>query len=184
MTTRRLLWGMTWRGGVWGAATGVALSIIYSFLVALGVAIWHVWQPSEARTFTETLTSLVGLPFFGTCFAGVPFGIIVGAPFGATIGICSGILVAIVTGTMFAPLVNRYHYRRVVAVTSGIVAVFSVPAVVAETLKSPYFGFAYWTNNDTILYLVGPAILAMFAAIIISQRLARWYENNMQKQTS
>ncbi|MCI0475566.1 MAG: hypothetical protein L0Y55_04915, partial [Anaerolineales bacterium] len=51
MTTRRLLWGMTWRGAVWGTILGVVLGLLVGiFFLILGTIFLALAEPVQHTT--------------------------------------------------------------------------------------------------------------------------------------
>ena len=94
MTTRKLLWEMTWRGAVWGAITW----LLGSFAL---VIIGYVLTP---QNYGEQ-------EFFGFVFLAIWFSLPIGMVVSAFLSAISGLLAGILSKRFFDPFKNLRHYQ-------------------------------------------------------------------------
>ncbi len=190
MTTRQLLWGMTWRGAVCGAVIWVLGS--FALLLFEGVVVAVAGQYSDADLYAfMVLGVLISLP--------VP------TLASAIIGLLSGILVAIIVNQCFRPLRKLALYRISLAFASVSLylagATFGLyPLYQTGLVRSfvPIFhpfiefipgrpswqvdsnGYARFNQIASIVLFL---IFVMLCAIFVSHRLARWYERESDRGT-
>lgn len=112
MTTSKLLWGTTWRGGVWGVLAGLILGAIYGPLLILILAIIDIVNKTSSN---DNLGEVAGFALLG-----VIFGAIFGAPIGLFVGALNGLFIGILTRIFFTPLKNKSMYRWGIAVLSAL----------------------------------------------------------------
>ncbi len=90
MTTLKLLWGMTWRGGVWGLTAGGLLVTLYSAIIFTTLFLLDAILALFDSDLAGVVFDLMSIPiwaiptmFIGFIF-GVPLGLTVGSIIGAT----------------------------------------------------------------------------------------------------
>ena len=121
MTTRRLLWGMTWRGAVWGVAIGLLFFAIFQLgymlinsipvLRAILESLWHVYG-------TElTLDQVILLHILGILNIAGTLGFVLKI----ALGILGGLGIGIYTRMFYRPSANLAQYRHALTIKSGIV---------------------------------------------------------------
>ncbi len=182
MTTRKLLWGMTRRGAVWGLLTGTLGGAAYGVVFTNGLYIFvMIFQPELLQSKNEPtgITAFVLLVLFGAIM-----GVLFGLPIGLLVGILDGLLIGIVTRVLFYPLRHVRAYRWTVvlvsAVFTGIATWFGFMQIelFLEMMARSESDF-----NRLVIFFLVPALIASVAAAFISRSIARWYETETQKQT-
>ena len=166
MTTGRLLWGTTWRGGVWGAVAGLILGAIYGpMLVVILTALDIVKQttPLDAKSVTDAA---------GLALVGAIIGALFGLPTGVFAGVMNGLAIGILTRLFFAPLKNPVAYRWGIAVVS---AVFTGIAGALGLVVILLLIGAVLDPQLLLLTIPIPAITASIAAAFLSILITRWY---------
>ena len=166
MTTGKLLWGTTWRGGVWGVLAGGILGAIYGPILIVILTI--------ESALTNTLSSNDVRSIGGLSLFALVVGVIFGAAIGAFAGALNGLLIGILTRLVFSPSNNAARYRLIVAIASalftGITALLGLLAIlllIMGTTPDP---------QELILFITLPALIAAIAAALISILITRWYE--------
>lgn len=177
MTTRNMLWGMTWRGTVGGAIAGLILGAIYG----AALAVYALASDSflfGARSNELLIGNIVLIGIGG--FAGS----LVGLVMGSFLGLIGGISLALFTRLLFAGKTSP-SYVTIVRLAGLIFGIIGAPLVFMgfEILRTALFG-GRWTFSITLLYHIVPALIGGFAAMFVSGRIARWYENEVQKKSS
>lgn len=167
MITRRLLWGMTWRGAVWGTFAGTTLGTLYATLILIALD----------SGLKNILYALIG---------GLIFGGIYGLASGIVLGILGGYLSGIITPLFYpskskvTPLVGSFC-NALFGVTGALV-LFTFPLTTGCAFC---FGTEpRWNSLVFVVFSAVPATIAACAAVFISKLLARWYEREIQKQPS
>ena len=164
MNTSRLIWGMTWRGAVWGLLAGLILGVIYGLSVIVVLSIIDVVNKTSSNTNTETTVALVLLAIF--------FGAIFGAIVGVFAGAADGLLIGILTRLFFSPLKNAGAYRIIIALISG----FFTLIVAGLGLFGISIATSMVIDNGVRILVIGiPSIIAAIAAALISILITRWY---------
>ncbi len=179
MTTLKLIWGTTWRGGVFGLLAGTSLGLLYGAVFFNAMLFFGLLSEMPvAFESSDALRVGVVVPFLA--LIGAIMGGIFGIPTGAAVGVLNGLLLGIITRIFFFPLRDARTYRRVIALIS---AVF--------TAIASWFGFfaimLFYANiekaNVPVLaaFVIVPALIAGIAAGLISQLGVRWYEKESAK---
>lgn len=90
MTTGKLLWGMTWRGAVWGTSVGFSSSILGSILAELGLVISELTKPKSSLSSSNYLVDFIQL---GITLLGIIGYLpsLIGFRFGAIVGFILGV---------------------------------------------------------------------------------------------
>ncbi len=181
MTTRRLLWGMTWRGAVWGLLTGTLGGAAYGVIFMNGLYIFIMIFQSEmlqSKNEPTGITAIVLLVLFGAIM-----GVLSGLPVGLLVGIFDGLLIGIVTRVLFYPLKHVGAYRWTLALVSamftGIVAWFGFMQIASFLEKMDRSEADF---SRLVIFFLVPALVAGVAAAFISGSIARWYETETRKQ--
>jgi eukaryotic-like serine/threonine-protein kinase len=113
-------------------------------------------------------------PLFGTYF-GALFGGFLGVP----LGLGNGLLVGLLTRLCFFPLTNARRHRRIVGMVSTLLctAAASIGFALLDSKSFPS------STGAALIYMRGiPALIAGLAMGLISQRIARWYEQKSRRQ--
>lgn len=180
MTTTRLLFGATWRGGGLGLVAGAMGGATYGALFANAMFfigfITESQLPPELKDAPGAIAAVVILAFIGSVM-----GAMFGMPVGALVGLLDGLLIGIVTRLFFFPLRDAKIYRRVMALICFIV-----------TASASWVGFMliwiFLSNqgkaNFTVFSLISaiPALIAGVAATLLSRVIARWYERGARSE--
>lgn len=179
MTTFKLLFGTTWRGGVFGLIAGTALGLLYGavFFNALLFFGWLSEMPVNFES-SDALRMGVVVPFLA--LIGAIMGGAFGIPTGFAVGLLNGLLVGLITRLFFFPLRDTRTYRRTIMLISTVF-----------TAIASWFGFyammLLYANIEKAnvpmlaLIITLPAVIAGMAAGLISQIGARWYERELTK---
>ena len=168
MTTRQLLWGMMWRGAVWGMTLGIIFGALY--LVSLGIL--------DAIKFHSDILSKA---FTSAIFGAIPGGII-----GAFLGIGGGILAGALTRIYFFLFSDMETYYVAVGMVSVIFAtiigwnIFYFMVELNAAMSSGAKNL-FPTTTQIIEIAVVPTLLVGLCAMVASQMLARWYERESAK---
>lgn len=164
MTTGRLLWGTTWRGGVWGLLAGIILGMIYGLAVIVILSFMEIANKTSTRTDTGTIV--------GLAIAAIIFGAIFGAIIGLFAGAMDGLAIGILTRLFFTPLKNAGTYRLIIALISGLFTL--IAAGLGLFIIS--IGTSMVLDNGVRILIIGiPTIIAGIAAGLISIFITRWY---------
>lgn len=181
MSTRKLLWGMTWRGGALGLLGGTMLGTAYGAIFANALLLARLaqeWQTLSAENFVPGLAAVLLLALIGAVM-----GALFGVPTGLLVGALNGLLVGVLTRAFFFPPRDARTYRRVIALASALF-----------TGIASWIGFLaimlFYANREkadvpmlAVIVLI-PALIAGVAAAFISRVIARWYENrNLELET-
>ncbi|MBI5033622.1 MAG: hypothetical protein HZB51_24140 [Chloroflexi bacterium] len=180
MTTQKLLWGMTWRGAVWG--------FIFSIIFIL--VCWVVSQIWNSLLLADTRDILLNSLFSSSEWSQriVTF-VIVGLLWGGSIGIPLILFLGIVGGFSFGIYTRLFHYPilnhrtyRFVRLASGILG------FMWELGGFIIISFALFRNPMIYEYgflplgiFLTPSIITGLASIYVSDRLSRWYERESAK---
>ncbi len=162
MTTRKLLWGMTWRGTVWGFGAGIVIS---SFCLVVNDIL-----PSSSVDY-YTLPSVGYIRYI--VGNDIPLGILIGIIFGFPVGLAASFLLSVLTKIFFCPLRNANNHQAILAVTCTIFVFANGLFFFGLMLSHP--------PNHLVQNVILPCLISGAIAPIISQRLARWYERESAK---
>ncbi|MBM3131018.1 MAG: hypothetical protein FJ009_20620 [Chloroflexi bacterium] len=181
MTTARLLWGMTWRGGAWGLLAGTMLGTAYGALFGNGVLLIKLAQEWQTLGPENILPGIAAVGIL--ILVGAVMGALFGVPTGLLVGSLNGLLVGMITRAFFFPPRDARAYRRVIAVASALF-----------TSIASWIGFLaimlFYANREkanvpmlAVIVLI-PALIAGVGAGLISRMISRWYENqNLEPET-
>ncbi len=181
MTTFKLLWGSTWRGGMWGIALGALLGMIYGalFMVALFlVAISN--QTNAAAQPADAPRGLIAILFL--MFIGSIMGALFGIPTGVFIGLIDGLILGILTRVFFYPLRDTQRLRRTLAVISAFVSIVGSWTFFALILL--LFARQHSVSVTTMVVIGAvPALIAGAGGVFVSRRIEEWYSNSRPKES-
>lgn len=179
MTTARLLWGMTWRGGALGLFAGTMLGTTYGALFANALLLvgldrngLFVLTPNQ---ISGGLAAILVMALIGMVMGGL-----FGVPTGFIVGLLNGLFVGLITRLFFYPLQNARLYRWTIGIVSGLFVVLaSLGGFLAIAL---FYANASRANVPVIAaLLVIPALIAGIAAVFLSRVITRWYEKESAK---
>lgn len=179
MTTTKLLWGMTWRGGALGLLAGTMLGTFYGAVFANSLFFFGLLAQAPGEFRSDNVPSAIFAAFLMALIGSIIGGIF-GIPTGFVVGVLNGLLLGIIARTFFYPLRDAKTYRRVIAPTS---AVFTAIASWLGFFAIMLF-YANRENANVPALAIGvivPALIAGIAAAFISQIGARWYEKESAK---
>ncbi|MBI5302586.1 MAG: hypothetical protein HY868_10645 [Chloroflexi bacterium] len=175
MTTRKLLWGMTWRGGVWGLVCGGLLgggySVVLLGLLYMGYVInAFLFSDFDYLFYVLTDATLAALPtMLVSFFLGSPVGGVAGATVGCVIGIFTRIL--------FYPSEDEKRFQLSIRVLGD------VAAIIATFLS---LGFAITRSSEGLA--LNDALITAFIAFIAGQTIilvqkptTAWFVDEMHK---
>ncbi len=173
MSTAKLFWNTTWRGGAWGLLAGTMLGTAYGAVFANVLLLSGLFaQMPTAFESSDALRVGVVIPFLA--LIGAIMGALFGVPTGFVVGALNGLLIGMITRAFFFPPRDARTYRRVIATTSALF-----------TGIASWLGFfaimLFYANRDKAnvpILAVGvliPALIAGVAAAFISREIARWY---------
>lgn len=172
MTTRRLLWGMTWRGGIWGCVLGTFLTSIYGWLFfAFTTGQSSVWSKESLFSTSGLMLSI----FVAVLFFSFPL---------LLVGLTGGFVIAILTRKLFYPLTTPFQFRRISIISGFVIGVLGFLAIWVLRFGSWDVTYSLKTDPELLKYIlfpIVPALIAGFGATFVSQRLARWYERESAK---
>lgn len=178
MTTLKLLWSTTWRGGALGLVVGTFVGATFGALFANGLFTFSLAFEADKMTSQDVPAGIVAILFLA--LVGAVVGALFGVPTGFVVGIANGLLLGIVSRVFFFPLTNVRGYRWVIALISmafttltSWVGFMLIMFLYANQDKANYVGLA--------VFLIIPALIAGVVAGIISQIGARWYEKESAK---
>ncbi|MCI0475567.1 MAG: hypothetical protein L0Y55_04920 [Anaerolineales bacterium] len=178
MSTIKLLWNTTWRGGAWGLLGGTMLGTAYGAIFANALFLFGLAQaPFDLRgdDIPRAFAAILVLALIGAVM-----GALFGVPTGFVVGALNGLLIGIITRAFFFPLRDARTYRRVIAVVS---ALFTVIASWLGFLVIMLF-YANREKANVEVLAVGvliPALIAGIVAALISRVIAWWYEKESAK---
>jgi hypothetical protein len=179
MTTLKLLWGMTWRGGAWGLLAGTFVGATFGALFG-NVLVFGVGLMNQSKSLglNDIPTAIAAV--FAVAMFGMVIGALFGVPTGFVVGIMDGLLIGVLTRALFYPLKNVRAYRWTIAIVS---AVFT--SMVAWVC---FLGIAlFYSNRNSanvgglMLVFILPALVAGIAAGFISRLITRWSEMESTK---
>ena len=153
----------TW---VWGQVLGRML--------LLGMAFGAICGAGFGAWFGDYLMPSIDL------LSGLTVGLIFGAIAGLLLGFLEGMVLASVTCAVFLPLESAAGYRRAIGILALVLTLGG-----ASLLMGGLFGD--WRNNGITSplglnwFTVVPVALAMGAAWVASQLIARWYATASSK---
>jgi eukaryotic-like serine/threonine-protein kinase len=173
VTTFKLLWGSTWRGGTWGIALGALLGMIYGalFMVALFFAAMSN-QTNAAPQSADAPRGLIAILFL--MFIGSIMGALFGMPTGVFIGLIDGLVLGVLTRVFFYPIRDALRFRRVLAIVSALISIVGSWTCFALILLL----FAQQHSvSVTTMVVVGaiPALIAGAGGVFVSRRIVEWY---------
>lgn len=179
MTTFKLLWSTTWRGGAWGLLAGTMLGTFYGAMFANSLFFFGLLAQAPGEFRRDNVSSALFAVLLLALIGGITGGIF-GIPTGFVVGGLNGLLLGIITRAFFIPLRDAKTYRRVIMLTS---AVFTAIASWLGFFTIMLFYANTEQANVPVLaaLVVVPALLAGVAAAFISQIGARWYEKENAK---
>ncbi|MBI5033621.1 MAG: hypothetical protein HZB51_24135 [Chloroflexi bacterium] len=174
MTTSRLLWGTTWRGGAWGLLAGTFVGATFGALFGNTLIFGVGLLQQQERIGLSDLPQLI--PAFAIfAIIGSVMGALFGVPTGFAVGVANGLLLGIISRMFFYPLTDVRGYRWVIALISmtftalaSWVGFMLIMLLYANQDKANWVGLA--------IFLIVPALIAGVIAGAVSQIGARWYE--------
>ncbi len=175
MTTGRLLWGMTWRGGAWGLLGGTMLGTAYGAVLANALFLSGLAQAPFNPQLDDIPRALVAIVILA--LIGAVMGALFGVPTGLLVGSLNGLLVGILTRAFFFPRRDARTYRRVIATAS---ALFTAIASWLGFLAIMLF-YANREKANVPILAVGvliPALIAGVGAGFLSRIISHWYEQH------
>ncbi len=192
MTTRKLLWEMTWQGRLAVVDCTIAL-VVYGAIYGitwLGSNLLDPVQRVQILNYQGNfIISILGLIVFGLIFAWLG-GVFIGLAF----GIPGGFVIGIITRLFFFPLENIENYRRVimaVCAICGLLCSLEINLWVWNFVSSPHFhaldpGYYQAAHFFPRLATILPEFVAnIFFAVIVSislgRKIAAWYERESTK---
>lgn len=111
---------------------------------------------------------------------GTYFGAHFGGFLGVSLGLGNGLLVGLLTRLYFFPLTNARRHRRIV----GMVSILYCTA--AGSMGFALLSYkSFLSRTGAVLMFIGipiPALIAGLAMGLISQRIARWYEQKSRRR--
>jgi eukaryotic-like serine/threonine-protein kinase len=177
VTTIKLLWGTTWRGGALGLLVGTLGGAAYGALFANGLLAWGLLAQPRALELKDLPAGIGAVVFLA--LIGAVIGALFGVPTGIVVGSANGLFLGILTRAFFYPLKNARVYRRTTAVVSALFT-----GVAAWLCFIAIMLFYADRNAANIGMLIGivtlPALIAGVGAGLLSQLITRWYESNFQ----
>ena len=188
MTTRKLLWGMTWRGGKWGVIFG---AINYLIIIALDTIVTFVHPCSFDEQCTGAnlygADAMLGLVVFSS-----PIALPMVSMFSAILGLIWGFLLSILLSNKLIGIENpksRYDLIKrtgvVIGIVEGFLAFFIVRFSGLAFFISPLLLLLPDTHRSsgyTYGALIGTLFSVVVFAILFGERLARWYERESAKE--
>lgn len=164
----KTIWGILWRGCLWGLSSGAMLGSGWG--IFLGVA--GGWSAGVS----------VGWGIFGAVL-----GCISGAVLGLVLGLINGLVLSLVTGIAFVPLVRPRYYKWMAGIlTVGMTALFFIVITVLGAYPRPVSPLAYNDPDirraDLFQYVVGPGSLALLSVAWASQQVAGWHIHAMHRE--
>lgn len=170
MSTIKLFWNTTWRGGAWGLLAGTMLGTAYGAIFANALFLFGLAQaPLDLRAddIPRALGAILVLALIGAVM-----GALFGVPTGLIVGSLNGLLVGVLTRAFFFPPRDARTYRRVIALASALF-----------TVIASWLGFLaimlFYANREkanvpmlAVIVLI-PALIAGIAAALISRVIAR-----------
>ncbi|MBI5302584.1 MAG: hypothetical protein HY868_10635 [Chloroflexi bacterium] len=174
MTTIKLLFGTTWRGGAWGLLGGTMLGTAYgaifaNVLFAFGLAAQAPFD-LQRDDIPRAIVAVLVLALIGSVM-----GALFGVPTGLVVGLLDGLLIGIVTRVFFFPLKDAKTYRRVIAITCAVFT--TIAAWLGFFAIMLFYADRDKANVGTLALAVTlPALIAGVASAFISRVIARWYE--------
>jgi hypothetical protein len=179
ISTFKLVWNTTWRGGAWGLLAGTFIGAAFGAVIG-NVLVFGVGLMNQSKSLGLNDIPTAFAVVFAVAMFGMVIGAIFGVPTGFVVGITNGLLLGIVSRVFFFPLTNVRAYRWVIALISmtfttltSWVGFMLIMFLYANQDKANYVGLA--------IFLVIPALIAGVVAGLISQIGARWYERESAK---
>lgn len=173
MTTGKLLWGMTWRGGALGLLTGALGGSFFGALFANGLFVFGMVSQASPLTAKDMPAGIVAIGFLA--LIGGVVGALFGVPTGFVVGLMDGLLVGSVTRLFFYPLKNARAYRWTLALVSA--AFTSVMAWLCFVGIALFYANRNAANIGAVMLIfILPALVSGIAAGFISRLIARWYQ--------
>jgi len=186
MTTRKLLWGMTWRGLVWGFVnSSIALAI---FLVLLDI-------PDLGLTLLDPvrrdwfLNSQNNLAFYLARYA-VIVQLLAGIT-GLIFGLPGGLILGIITRVFFARLGSNERYRGGIILYGSMFGLLGGFVIAKWLFGLPPYTFSHLLVSEVymehepifrvIVFGLSPFFLAFAISVSVAGRIARWYERESAK---
>ena len=177
MTTVKLLWGMTWRGGAWGLFAGTFGGTAYGALFANLLLAGGLVSQAPFEWKAEYTVSAVGAMLFFALIGAVVGGIF-GVPSGLVVGCMVGLAIGILTRAFFYPPTNTRVFRWTLAIVSALLT--TITAWVCFIGIMLFYANRNAANVGGLMVIVAiPALMAGAAAALISRLLVRWYEQHV-----
>ncbi|MBI5650115.1 MAG: hypothetical protein HZC40_06680 [Chloroflexi bacterium] len=172
MTTRRLVWGMTWQGGRWALWTAIIGGVSNFVLGSIVANIWNSYSAQFPPLMPDSsIAFAIIFLFFSTpIFA---LGIYLS-------GISTGLLSGLITIKYFYPPVDTLLYKKVI-----LLAGIFFNLIVGLTILTIIFGSALTKEVPvTIIFLVIPSCINAISGLFITLQLGLWYERESAKGIS
>gem|GEM_PF-1011759 len=183
MTTRRLLWGMTWRGGAWGLLSGMTLGGIYGMVVSFIVVELPDILSKQPQTI-DALERLLRVDALLTLYS-IVVGMGVGTPFGLALGLGGGLGMGLFTRILYFRPRERILYQRFQQSIGALAITFGISGYILLFYRIPNTEFFRFDFTLVFWMFMGfPAIIAGICGMFFSQRILRWYKNEMRTQPS
>ena len=182
MTTVKLLWGTTWRGGAWGLFAGTFGGTAYGALFANLLLAGGLVSRAPFEWKAEYAVSAIGAMLFFALIGAVVGGIF-GVPAGVVVGGIVGLAIGILTRACFYPPTNTRVFRRTLAIVSALLT--TIAAWICFIGIMLFYANRNAANVGGLMVIVAiPALIAGLASIFVSQRIAHWYESATVVPTS
>jgi eukaryotic-like serine/threonine-protein kinase len=177
VTTIKLLWGTTWRGGALGLLVGTLGGAAYGALFANGLFAFSLLAQPATLQAKDVPAGIVAIVFLA--LIGAVVGALFGVPTGFVVGLLDGLLVGVLTRAFFYPLKTVRVYRRTAAVVSALFT--GVAAWLCFIAIMLFYADRNAANIGVLIGMVTlPALIAGVGAGVLSRLIAGWYESNLQ----
>ncbi len=174
MTTIKLLWGTTWRGGALGLLVGTLGGAAYGALFANGLLAWGLLAQPRALELKDLPAGIGAVVFLA--LIGAVVGALFGVPTGIVVGIANGLFLGILTRVFFYPPKNARAYRWTVAIVSTLFTAFTAWICFIGIIL--FYANRNAANFGVLIGIVTlPALIAGVGAGLLSRLITRWYTN-------
>ena len=176
MTTARLLWGITWRGGACRLLAGTMLGTAYGAISANVLFLPGLEAQAPFNPQRDDIPRAIIVTLF-LAVVGAITGALFGVPTGFVVGLSNGLLIGIPTRAFFFTRRDARAYHRVIAAASALF-----------TGIAAWLGFLaimlFYANREkanvgalAVIVLI-PALIAGVGAGFLSQVITRRYEQH------
>ena len=181
MTTRKLLWGMTWRGMALGTEYGAVLGFLYGLLILLLVfGLSSIFpSPPPTQIVGEQIELDASVFFIGTLLSSFA-GFVVGISTGLTIGLIGGVSCGIVTRLFFLPLLDPKRYYCITQTLGSLYSSVGTSICIFLFFRPTGMDQNTFDFGHLVIVFVS-ALISGICGILISRRIAQWYERESAK---